>query len=858
MIRRAIVDPIVYERPRFVTCSAPGGYGKTTLAADIAAQYSSSATCDCSLSDTIGLARNLLQSLRAEDSAVSLEAALEAWRTSAQRADVFVFDNVDALDREGRDFLTACLKTPAPAEMIILCSRGPVHDVLPGRVSPTNIFSVTERDLRFTLDETRTFFGEDLEDETLRRIDDIAQGWPLALALLKRARRKGRLDALLSNPGDAEFSALHGYMAAEILAGLNDYAFHVLCTLAVLGTVDGRDLRHALDDTHPGLIDLVRSLPLVREERGWFSLHPLLSAFLREHHAVRIQRITLAASDAFVRRGDRIRAARVAFDSGNLIDTAALLEQTDVLGSPRALDDAAGLIARLDRATLLRHPRLWNAALWSRFFTLSSTHWFDEARVIWDKLSRDAPLDVVTGVAYGIFHGYAARGKWEDLEAFLDELEGRYRNLETERDRRPLLIARLLRGRMAAIRMEPLDLLDYMRAIKPLIEEDHIYATVLCDVVARVHGALGNRDAQRSALQEAIVRATRCGLASTLAACVHEAAIAAWLAGEDDLFETHVSKLEALIAKSPWLVPGFSHFLDCVRGRAVTAREGSEKPNLRALSWLIAAGRSAELGARRAFIDEAIRTADACRHPRPMIYARLAASIIAPGYAHRWDEAQAIAETLDAPFLHHLFTAGVGAERIEPFLRRFRPIAAPDDRIVVQVLEGRVERRGKPVHFAPKEFALIALLAVCAAPVDSDLLAESLWPDASIASAKASLRVYVNRVRRRLGAEAILVDKGRYRSGSDIATDLQDVETFARNQPRRPTAAEVDLALQHYAALAAGPPAFVLHLPAFASLYAEINLLLELTEQWLRTACERVSQMDRARIQIALEAHALA
>lgn len=870
---RALTSAVLHERPRIVACSAAAGYGKSFLAAELAATSGSSITCDCGQGSLPEFARSIVLALIEEDRSREealttlvlglpdepqrwAESAVRAWKEATRPSSVVVFEHVEALDAEGRGLLRAILSAPAGRELYVLCSRAALDDVFPARLPPSAIVSLTERDLRLNLQETAAFFDADLDDATLRRVDDVAQGWPLALEVLRSGHRRGRLDGMLRDLHDPQYRAMHAYLAEDILCSLGEPELDVMCALSVLGACTESRLRDALAGSPSGGVDRLRTLPLIRWEHSRVTLHPLVSAFLALRHPERRAAIARAASDALLARGgDRVEAARIAFDGGDRDHAAGILECGGLFLVSPPPPGIADLLARLDRETLLRHPALWSMATLYRVFAIPTDDWLAEARAVWAALPPDAPAETLAGVAINLTIIYAIRGEWEAIDAVqaeLAELHGR----RGDADRPSVqLLTTLVSGWVRALRMQQLDLTMFMREIAPLLVVDWVHALVLSDVVARVHMGRGDRAAQRRALDEAVIRARRAGVPSVLAICLQEAASAAWLANEMPLFETCTLELEQLDAADPTLTRGVAHFLDCARGRAMNARVGSEKPKTRALSWLMAAGNATSSGERRAFLDQALRTADACRHPHAMILSRLAMTAALPGASHRWSEASWLAETLEAPFMQRLFATGVGAERIEPFLSRFRSEAPPEDRVVVRVLDGAVEADGKPVHLSPKEFSLLALLAITEAPLDTDTLCEALWPDTAPGSAAASLRVYVNRVRTKVGdPRCIEVDKGRYRGASYVRTDLNQIDAFVRTENLRPTRTDINVALRRYAALVAGPPAFLLDLPIFSSLNAYVNDLIERMETWLEAARDRAVDDERARITLALEA----
>jgi len=91
----------------------------------------------------------------------------------------------------------------------------------------------------------------------------------------------------------------------------------------------------------------------------------------------------------------------------------------------------------------------------------------------------------------------------------------------------------------------------------------------------------------------------------------------------------------------------------------------------------------------------------------------------------------------------------------------------------VHILEGIVRIGNRTVELSGREFALFALLALQAGPMTSGAIAEKLWPDVGTQAGIACARVYVNRLRKRLGdPNAIVSSKRAYARGAHVRTDI--------------------------------------------------------------------------------------
>jgi len=873
-VRRSLAEAVLAERPRVVACAAPAGYGKSTLEAELVRAFPSALRCGPGTGDTIGFGRALIDALCDEDpsrqaalAATLLRlppdpdtwsaAVLAAWRETEKPAAVTVFERVDALDVGAAQLLRQLIADRANRELIVLCSRRSLASIIPRETAPSDVIMLTERDFRLSLSETAAFFGDQLDTATVARVDCIAHGWPLALEVLRRGHRRGHLERLLEDRHDVEYHALDSYIETEIIGMLSEAEIDSLCALSVLGETSPQELRDSFPLWLAGSVERVRLLPFIRSERDRIALSPILSASLERTYRERRIRIARGIADALLqRRADWIRATSIVLDVGDA-DTASEIFQNARAPIAGSSPDAAALVARFEHDTLVKHPALWLSTAMYRLLDITVDEWLHEATVVWGEHARGAPGKTRIGIAAAIVLAQMMRGDWGAVEAVRSLIAAEFGNANEDPPPPLVMVQALIDAAVRAARMQRVDLTALMRDIAPLLAADSAYALVLCVIIARVHIARSDRDAQRQALDEAVLRARLGGIAPVLAICLQEAATMAWIAGEDLLFEMYTEELEHLVEAAPALKRGAMHFLNCARGRGISARAGTERPAARALAWLVAAGITNIPGERRTLLDRALRTADGCRAPHPMILARLAIAAALPAAAQRWTEAEEIAASINPTFWQGILAQHSDSGRGKSLASRFATEEPRDSKVMVRILEGTVESDGKKVAISPKEFQLFALLAMSAAAIDAETLSDALWPGRPLDRGAASLRVYVSRARRKIGNRACIeIDRGRYRAPSFVTTDLDEINTSIRRVPARPTHAEITGALRSWFALIAGPPAFLLDLPAFSSLNADVNDLIDRMEAWLTAVRERCHESDRARITMALEAAA--
>jgi DNA-binding SARP family transcriptional activator len=111
----------------------------------------------------------------------------------------------------------------------------------------------------------------------------------------------------------------------------------------------------------------------------------------------------------------------------------------------------------------------------------------------------------------------------------------------------------------------------------------------------------------------------------------------------------------------------------------------------------------------------------------------------------------------------------------------------------VEVLLGSVSRDGLRIPLTPRELELVIALAVRKRCAPSEL-ADMLWPDADGDRARMVLKVYVYRVRRRIGYDFIVSERGHYRLGP-ATIDVDAIETGVAGHGERRWHTDRDAAL---------------------------------------------------------------
>ncbi|HYZ17186.1 MAG TPA: winged helix-turn-helix domain-containing protein, partial [Candidatus Acidoferrum sp.] len=664
-IRRRLADIVLAELPRVVLCIAPAGFGKTTLAQQLAG-------------DTAG---------------------------------TFIID--DACTRPDAQEIVerACADEPIP--LVVVCARLPFH--LPFEVArPSDVLAFEAAELRFTPAETAALFEPELDDATLARVERYAAGWPAALGVLARRHRVGALGAALEGES-AEIELLEHYAARE-LPQFDESRIEALIGEVAAGELDGT----------------------------------LLAAAVRRVHRVRLDAAIDRALEDAERVGEPLRAARLAILHGRHRRAAELLRDVVRTAEPAPTAETIALVERLPRAAVLSQPALWDRTMLYRRYQMTHDAWLSEALERWHSLGDDVTVEELAAVFRNVGVVYVVQGRWDELATFHAAYLARIVARGATEHPHVRATEAFSDGYLAVGRGRTFDADRFLRDAAPLLGADLFHAIALYDIVSRAALLRGDRAAQRAALEQATHLAARSGVVPLAAAVHEEAAFAAFIAGEEALFAHHRGELERLVDANPSLRIAYAFFLSAVRGEPLPAAPATERPSSRILALVLAAARTPDLAERKIHLDRAVREAARCGHVLPAVVAYTAREAAGPGETTALRELQRLAATAEIPLLRAHFAPAHGGSPLEPLLRRFRP---PDQRegIVVEIFSGTVRAGGTAIRLAPKEFALLAYLALSAVPLERDAIVDALWPDGSSTDPIATLRVYVNRVRARLG-----------------------------------------------------------------------------------------------------------
>lgn len=309
--------------------AAPGGYGKSTLAAQVVrhaglASATAVLTADADDATAAGLVVRALRrsgltdvsaAASASDPAVMLDALISALARRQDRV-VIVVDEVQRADESGQAWL-ADLAGNVPAGS---------HLVLAGRRIPTVLERTTNRggvsrvgieDLRFGAAEVAEVAGLDAAHPGVQQVLQLTDGWPAAVVLTVSGPRAGvgplaapdgpllqaLLDDLVGPPGTPDRDRLAALASLPLLSR------------AVADLVAGAGAFDLLVDS---------GIRLGRNERGWFTLPDSIAEALAVRGGVDEARARAAAA-AYADAGDLSAAIGLLHQQGDLDGLAELL-----------------------------------------------------------------------------------------------------------------------------------------------------------------------------------------------------------------------------------------------------------------------------------------------------------------------------------------------------------------------------------------------------------------------------------------------------------------------------------------------------------------------------------------------------
>ncbi len=409
-------------RERVFFIHGPAGHGKTSLMlqADAAARAKGMATGWLSLDETDNDNRRFLGQLQRIFDGLGQghpnAAGIDPEPAVSEPGPAWLFNQVMRIERPTAIFLDDLHTVTNPATIgllrqLLLSSPPHLHWYIASRTLPDLAVArlvvneeaviIEARELRFTRDETRTFFERagrfELTPEEQETIYQITEGWPAALQLYRLALHSPDVRADLRQRLRHQPRELTDYLADNVLAHqkpeVKDFLIRTswlqrmsapLCD-AILGRSDSYDILSTLE----------RAGLFVRRhtsEEGWYTYHAIFSQFL-QHHARSVGPDSV--KDIHRRSAEWYRANGFLEDAIHHYcqagEYAQAADSFDILAERLVPDGQMVTVERwsdeMPLAELERRPGLTAKVVWALSFLLSRHRKLDPLL----KILREAP-----------------------------------------------------------------------------------------------------------------------------------------------------------------------------------------------------------------------------------------------------------------------------------------------------------------------------------------------------------------------------------------------------------------------------------------------------------------------------------
>jgi LuxR family maltose regulon positive regulatory protein len=311
--RAALLERLVRpDGPPLVSVVAPGGYGKTTVLAQWAAECARAfawVTVDRDDNDAVLLAREIEAALRSAGavdapgrgtitSSLLVRTALNRLRALVSAATapfVLVLDDVHELTAvETVDFLAELGRSVPPGSQLVLSGRSELPDVVAAARASRSVLEVRVADLALSDEEAQALLDQFAPSAVAEHAEECvrsAEGWPAGLYLLGLSASSGARDGRAGTVGNAD-RFVADYLWTQHLASLPDEQLPFLLGSSVLDRMCGSLCDAALGRTGSARVldDLERAslfvVPL-DAEREWYRYHDLFRAVLRDELELR-------------------------------------------------------------------------------------------------------------------------------------------------------------------------------------------------------------------------------------------------------------------------------------------------------------------------------------------------------------------------------------------------------------------------------------------------------------------------------------------------------------------------------------------------------------------------------------------
>jgi ATP/maltotriose-dependent transcriptional regulator MalT len=382
--RERLISKILSAPPskaRLTIVTAPAGFGKTTVLAQLARHSESTGAkiawlnCDARDRDPEIFSESLLSALAnsklsSKKKAGALLSHVAAHIAGIAEPLVIFIDEYEAATTAQVDDVIDAIASTAPANVSVVLASREMPNLPLTQMQLAGLIRLVDADfLRFSVDETRSLLQDCMPEKAVHQVAAYADGWPFALQLA-RLRASGGLqeDWGVDSRAKLPRRQIFDYLAKEVFSTLKDETISFLSEVAILETLDvaSANAVRQRDDSLAFIQALTALKPIVVvDESNWSArLHPLLRDYLIDSMEVATpgKRAVLHLRAA-QHLADRLRiyeAVEHAVAGGRLDEAARMIEEA---GAVLLLVSEGGLRVRallqqLPAATIQGHPRL--------------------------------------------------------------------------------------------------------------------------------------------------------------------------------------------------------------------------------------------------------------------------------------------------------------------------------------------------------------------------------------------------------------------------------------------------------------------------------------------------------------------
>lgn len=799
IVRRGLIEHLAAHDVRFIALFAAAGYGKTTVARQLADRFERTRVCDLANINTVRDAAMRIALALAPDPQIAAQGVLPAdadaalfvdftrrlW-LKAESVDLIVFENAEfAKAATGVEAELAALLSQMPrARRAVICSRAPLNIPFVEFALPHEVAVVDERVLSFTRDELAELLPPQFSG--VDAVYAVTRGWPLCVRLVSRLSEARDFANLVQELRSVQFSVLHEYLIKNVFDLLDDFTRSLAIALT-LTDLTADDIRRLFPETAERALRSLSESPFITRQGEHWMLHPLIRTSIQKWHEGEARAMLRNAADrAFPE--DRVRAAVLYAELGDFEAAAYALDLVALAFAREPSDPDFGLvIERIPTAILLRRPRLFSAAMLFAGLAVTAEARLQTAYEIRkgfdgseDRETRIA-LDVTIANALGNLGRHEEALKYGEAFARNDDATSQ-------------LYAHLLLGGMGARMGRYGSGIPHWLKLKELARgAPSTLAIMINEVLVRGARSRGKFAAEAEYQTESLTYARASKNPTILTLTLIEAIFGAWFRGDEAAFASLAAEFDDI--RFPSIMPGTRLFRSCVSGALDDLTPDTARAQVHTYAYLIGLGfASADLQHKVALA--AIEASDRANEPFLQCIARIALSALDASSAARWlSEAQEMAERVDSQPLHEaiadLRKGGVPA-MLNPFLGRIWGIAPLSDRYRVSLFDRTLMHGGVTLHPTRREFELLAYLAFRDREVTKDELAEAFAPDASSPDADRLIRVVITRIRKKFGEQLVSSTRRGYVLGPKADVPLRAIrERILRCQAEKhPSAAD--------------------------------------------------------------------